>query len=749
MLRYPAGAPQLLCINTTTLDRAMPAGNTHKINVLVYSGPGTTTESVRHVLYSLRRLLSPHYSITPITADTILKEPWQPSCALLVIPGGADLPYCRALDGNGNRKITQYVRRGGSFLGFCAGGYYGAARCEFEPDDKVMAVVGSRELRFFEGTCRGGAFKGFTYASEAGARAARVGVEVGVFEGEGKEEVPEEFISYYNGGGVFVDADQLAKRNEGNRVTVLARYLDPLDVKGVGDAAIVHMKVGEGDVILTGPHPEFAGCNLDRNAGGREYGELIDKVTEDHEKQVGVLKGMLRRLRLKVSQEAYMIPRLAVLHLTSVYPEDVGSLLENLRAAGLATKEGDKEMIVAENDTFIIEDGGKNLSLSKLSLKGTPSLGNDTQDGGGEDENGEPQANKSDGPESYAESDKIIDYNKVIKTIHAHPTIQPSKSLTPYFNHHLYYKSLTTYRSQSRLSPSQFGSFLLYGEVVTSTSTMLDKNYLLLEKLPNGLTSIATTQIAARGRGNNVWVSPLGGLVFSTILKHPMELSVQAPVVFIQYLTAMAIVEGIKTYAPGYQDIPVKLKWPNDIYAEDPSPPPPEYNPQKGPRYVKIGGILVTSTFCNNAFHLVIGCGINAANALPTTSLNLLVSKLNSQRRKVQPLATFLPSYQPERLLARILVVLEEFYYRFALLGFRPFEETYYKYWMHSGQLVRLEMEGGAKARVRGVTMDHGLLKAEEVTGEGEDERKTGRVFTLQSDGNSFDFFNGLLKVKA
>ncbi|RPB22826.1 class II aaRS and biotin synthetase [Terfezia boudieri ATCC MYA-4762] len=688
----------------------MAANNTNKTNVLVYSGPGTTSESVRHVLYSLRRLLSPYYSITPITADTILKEPWQPSCALLVIPGGADLPYCRAFDGNGNRKITQYVRRGGSFLGFCAGGYYGSARCEFEPDDKLMAVVGPRELKFFEGTCRGGAFKGFAYASEAGARAVRVGVEVGGFEGEGKEEVPGDFISYYNGGGVFVDADQLAKRNQGSKVTVLARYLDPLDIQDVGNAAIVHMKVAEGNVILTGPHPEFAGCNLDRNMGGREYGELVDRVTDDHEKQTGFLKGMLRKLGLRVSQEAYMIPKLTVLHLTSVYPEDVGSLLANLRAAGLVTKEGDKEMIFAENDTFI--------------------------------------ANKQNDPESDPENDKIIDYHKVIKTIQLHPTFQPSKSLTPYFNHSHYYKSLTTYRSQSRLSPSQFGSFLLYGEVVSSTSTMLDKNYTLLEKLPNGLTSIATMQISARGRGSNVWISPLGGLVFSTILKHPMELSVQAPVVFIQYLTAMAIVEGIKTYAPGYQDIPVKLKWPNDIYAEDPSPPSAEYNPKKGPRFVKIGGILLTSTFTNNMFHLVIGCGINTTNSLPTTSLNHLLSKLNSQRRITQPSAAPLPSYQLERLLARILVVLEEFYYRFALLGFRPFEETYYKHWMHSDQLVRLEMEGGARARVKGITMDHGLLKAEEITGEGEDERKTGRVFTLQSDGNSFDFFNGLLKVK-
>lgn len=44
-----------------------------------------------------------------------------------------------------------------------------------------------------------------------------------------------------------------------------------------------------------------------------------------------------------------------------------------------------------------------------------------------------------------------------------------------------------------------------------------------------------------------------------------MELSSKAPVVFVQYLAAIAIAEGIKSYGKGYEDVPVKLKWPNDI----------------------------------------------------------------------------------------------------------------------------------------------------------------------------------------
>lgn len=48
-------------------------------------------------------------------------------------------------------------------------------------------------------------------------------------------------------------------------------------------------------------------------------------------------------------------------------------------------------------------------------------------------------------------------------------------------------------------------------------------------------------------------------------MKHAMVLSNTAPVVFIQYLAAISIVEGIHSYDRGYQDVPVKLKWPNDI----------------------------------------------------------------------------------------------------------------------------------------------------------------------------------------
>ena len=158
--------------------------------------------------------------------------------------------YCRSLNGEGNRIIERYVRRGGAYLGLCAGGYYGSSRCEFEVGNRLLEINGPRELSFFPGTCRGCAFKGFVYHSEAGAKAAELKVEKAAFM---NRPVPETFSSYYNGGGVFVDAGKYADQG----VETLATYAHPLDCEGgVGPAAILYCKVGDGGVLLTGTHPE-------------------------------------------------------------------------------------------------------------------------------------------------------------------------------------------------------------------------------------------------------------------------------------------------------------------------------------------------------------------------------------------------------------------------------------------------------------------------------------------------------------
>lgn len=698
------------------------------MNVLVYSGNGSTTESVRHCLYTLRRLLSPTYVVNPVSGDVIIKEPWTASCALLVFPGGADLGYCRTLNGEGNRRISQYVNRGGSYLGFCAGGYYGCARCEFEVDDKKMAVVGDRELGFYPGICRGLAFTGFVYHSEAGARAADVMIHKEVFEAV-KEDLPDTFKSYYNGGGVFVDAKKLESRG----VQILASYTEDLHVdSGEGSAAVVYRKVGEGHVVLTGPHPEFAPNNLAKTPKLPSYSDAIDLITSTDPARISFMRLMLQKLGLVVNEEEQAVPSLSRLHLSAHTAAEVSDLVASW--SEILTVVDGEEYIKGENDIFQLEKVGAAWGVAGLK-KAVEIVENAMPTALTGKEEKKEKKDADDKTKQILESvaytsattspDQILDYSLLLKKITPHGKALPSTRETPSFHHDSFYANLSHYHSKLQ-NPGSFGHHLLYGEVVTSTNTLLEKNPSLLRNLPDGFTLTATTQIAARGRGTNVWVAPPGALMFSTVLHHSFQLSQSAPVIFIQYLAALAIVRGVQNYAPGYEKVGVKLKWPNDIYAQLPGSP--------GNPVVKIGGILVNSNYSGATYDVVTGIGLNLSNALPTTSLNLLAAALN------------LKPFTPEKLLASILAQFEDVYTQFCHVGFsRDLEMEYYDSWLHSNQIVTLETHGGARARIKGITRDWGLLLAEEL---GWEDRATGKVVSLQSDSNSFDFFKGLIRRK-
>jgi biotin---protein ligase len=124
------------------------------------------------------------------------------------------------------------------------------------------------------------------------------------------------------------------------------------------------------------------------------------------------------------------------------------------------------------------------------------------------------------------------------------------------------------------------------------------RNEQFLSSLPSGLVCLASHQIAGRGRGGNSWVSPAGCLQFSLILR--LSSSNAPKIVFLQYLFGLAVVEAIRG-VKGYEEVGVRLKWPNDIYGE-------VVGEGEGmERYRKIGGILVNSSYAGDDFTLVVG----------------------------------------------------------------------------------------------------------------------------------------------
>lgn len=680
------------------------------MNVLVYSGRGTTKESVKHTIESLRFHLSPYYVVVMVSESALLNDPWQSKTAMLVLPGGADLPYCDVLNGRGNALISQFVRKGGKFIGFCAGGYYGAKRCEFEVGNAAMEVSGPRELGFFPGTAKGCVFKGFDYGSHAGARAVRLNVT------DALEGVPDHCLTYYNGGGMFMDASRYSN------VEVLARYTGETDVSDSGDmAAVVYCKVGHGDVLLTGTHPEFTTALMRPDELDAHFRDVVAELeTQENDRRL-FLRGCLARLGLRVNSESEQgIPRLTPLYMAShLDPKRVQTIVADLRENMDFVAENTFEDI---HDTFVLQEGQSELLLQDVS--GTS-------------------------------IDEICEGVKHIQIL-TDGTL-PDLKLTPYFDMNRYFERLGKLYEKNDIKPEDrdFGSVLGYGEVVTSTNTLLDANPNWLRHLPSGLTFTATAQIAGRGRGGNVWVNPKGVMATSIVFKVPTGAQQSSSIVTLQYLCSLALIELVLGYGSdvqgqgcGYEDMPIRLKWPNDMYAlkpeffhslsdKDSTSDTVEGDDQK---WAKVSGALINSQFLNGQFYLVWGGGVNVSNSAPTTSLNLVLEKLNEIRAQkgLEPL----PPYEHETLLAKLVFTMGRLYSVFQKLGLKPFLPLYYKRWFHLSQKVKVEVGDGSTRNcvIRGITPEYGLLVAEDLT--------THETLELQPDGNSFDIFKGLVYKK-
>jgi biotin--protein ligase len=87
-----------------------------KLNILLYNGTGVCSFQ-KPLLSALQLQLSNSYDIIYANEEKLLNEPWEDNCALIVFPGGTDLPYLRSLAPKGTSRIKNYVNNGGSYLG--------------------------------------------------------------------------------------------------------------------------------------------------------------------------------------------------------------------------------------------------------------------------------------------------------------------------------------------------------------------------------------------------------------------------------------------------------------------------------------------------------------------------------------------------------------------------------------------------------------------------------------------------------
>lgn len=203
----------------------------------------------------------PQHSVGFCTSGMILAGCLD-TCDLLIMPGGADLYYCEKLDGKGNQIIRDFVANGGTYLGICAGAYYGCTALDWNRGE----INGTRELAFYQGTATGPVYDWVEYPDS-------------VYDGSWKHAATLEtkgglsFTTLYNGGPVFNEPTD-------TRSHVIARYSDLPDTP----PAIVGGTFGKGRYILSSPHLEKFGHLPDDGL----Y-KLLNKSYERERKTLAVL----------------------------------------------------------------------------------------------------------------------------------------------------------------------------------------------------------------------------------------------------------------------------------------------------------------------------------------------------------------------------------------------------------------------------------------------------------------------------
>jgi BirA family biotin operon repressor/biotin-[acetyl-CoA-carboxylase] ligase len=208
-----------------------------------------------------------------------------------------------------------------------------------------------------------------------------------------------------------------------------------------------------------------------------------------------------------------------------------------------------------------------------------------------------------------------------------------------------------------KLSKQRKLDFSLYlFEAIPSTNQILWD--LLDQGLKLPLVAIASQQTAGRGQWGRQWQSPLGGLYLS------LALETNIPAQNAPHLTLLSA-WGIAT-ALGNCEIPVWLKWPNDLILEN----------------RKLGGIKSEIRIHQKTItQAVIGVGINWINPVPETGINLQSWTQTSQRSPISSL---------EMLAATVLQGLFLAYQCYLTSGIDPILSDYLTIFHNLGQTVTI-----------------------------------------------------------
>ncbi|KAF8960903.1 biotin-ligase [Flammula alnicola] len=525
------------------------------MDVLVYSGPEILQTSLNNTLASLRSILVPYYTVQSITQNALTTQPWQGSCALLV------LPRCRnRFLSVASKHIKEFVEAGGAYL-----------------------MLGTDASAIPRSTGLGFGSRGLSLGLEAGETPLKFfdksnNCYLTCDEEVAEDRVTPRVVALQTPDGTVVngiydtEAAQFKGFNDIKGVSVLARY----STDGAeGHIAGLSIPVSKGRIALWAPSIEYPLTEEPVSSAIADSIKLSAEEIKPFDKiRTKLLTTTLLELGLQLPQETekeQSITRPLPQFLTSTPGKP--TIVFQITDAVAAPRAGVQLTSVKDaNDEFYFHP----LQESSDLLKSTRE-----------------EAKTSSDPSTWQPKHIIVCQDGAL----------PERELTPLFDLDLFYNALSSARENQGLPTSSepwgMGEALLYGEAVTSTQTLLDK------QLPTPLLSLASHQLAGRGRGSNVWLSPAGCLQFSLLLRVSLDSFPANKLVFIQYLVSLAVVEACRDEAilGAKAGEKVRLKWPNDLYA----------SVGMGKDDLrKIGGVLINTSFSGGKVDIVIGTNIES-----------------------------------------------------------------------------------------------------------------------------------------
>ena len=204
------------------------------LNAMLWTGLG----SGGGIIKQTSQTLSKYAKVTEINdASYFVRTNWEDETDLIVFGGGYTSGYIKSLhtdDPRPLKRIKKFIHDGGKYLGFCAGGYFGASRIVFEKGTPLEVDVES-PLAILPGMSVGAVYPGFSYSNEENAKVVDVNYENGI-------ELPP-MSAYYFGGGEFIPAV---------KSKIIANYSGIHSDK----IAILTATYGKGRSVLMGVHPE-------------------------------------------------------------------------------------------------------------------------------------------------------------------------------------------------------------------------------------------------------------------------------------------------------------------------------------------------------------------------------------------------------------------------------------------------------------------------------------------------------------